>query len=180
MGHTYYWADCPAETVEQICNIAISPRVMQDRLIWVATTTGMFTVKNAYHLKLELRARNYGSYSVTSSNTRVWQNIWQLKIPRTVQLFLWRACNGIFPTKEKLCKRRVVDDPHCLLCGQEVESSSHAIWSCGASQAVWTECPNRISKCNLTDVDFLSLFGKLVTRQETEELELVAMVAQQI
>lgn len=39
----------PTETMEHVCNIAISPRVMKDRLIWAGTKTGQFTVRSAVH-----------------------------------------------------------------------------------------------------------------------------------
>jgi len=97
-----------------------------------------------------------------------------------VILFLWRACNDILPTKENLCKRRIVDDPICPMCGQESESTIHALWSCVAAKAVWTECPARIQKCQVMNTGFMDLFRCLISRLELEEVELVVMVAQKI
>jgi hypothetical protein len=37
----------PKEVAEQICNIAISPQLMKDKLIWARTTNGRFTVRSA-------------------------------------------------------------------------------------------------------------------------------------
>jgi hypothetical protein len=92
----------PEEMVEQICNIPISPRQIKDRLVWAGTKNGLFSVRSAYNLDLELLDRQKGCASVTPSTRSSWKLIWQLKIPRTVQLFLWRVCNDILPTKGKL------------------------------------------------------------------------------
>jgi hypothetical protein len=101
-------------------------------------------------------------------------------IPWTVQLFLWCACNNILPTKEKLCQHRIVEDPLCPMCGRHAESTTHAIWSCDAARAVWTECPTRIQNCDVMEGNFLTLFGELSSRLKKADLELIAIVAQRI
>jgi hypothetical protein len=166
------------ETAEQICNIPISPRLMKDRLVWAGTKNGLFLFRSAYNLDLELLDRQKGCASVTPSTRSSWKLIWQLKIPRTVQLFLWRVCNDILPTKGKLWKRHIVENPLCPLCGIDFESSTHAIWLCEAAKAVWFECPARIQKCATEDSDFLTLFGNLCARLSFDDLEFFAMVAQ--
>lgn len=168
----------PVEIVEQICSIPISPLEMQDRLVWAGTSTRHFSVRSTYHLEREQQARLLGSCSDSSLSSSMWTFIWTLQIPRSAQLFIWRACNEILPTKEKLHKRRVVDDPLCPMCKQVVESSYHALWGCSAARAIWTEGPRRISKCNFFTVDVLSLFGQLIDRLDRAEVELFVMVGQ--
>jgi len=103
----------PSEIAELICNMAICPQLQRDRLTWEGTTTGSFTVPNAYHLEVDRRERFQGSGSSSSGAELVWSSIWQLQVPRAVQLFIRRACKDILPTKDRLLKRRVVDDPGC-------------------------------------------------------------------
>jgi hypothetical protein len=170
----------PEEMVEQICNIPISPRQIKDRLVWAGTKNGLFSVRSAYNLDLELLDRQKGCASVTPSTRSSWKLIWQLKIPRTVQLFLWRVCNDILPTKGKLWKRHIVENPLCPLCGIEFESSTHAIWLCEVAKEVWSECPARIQKCASGDIDFLTLLSNLCARLSLDDLEFFAMVAQQV
>jgi hypothetical protein len=93
---------------------------------------------------------------------------------------LWHACNEILPTKEKLFSRSIVTDPLCQLCGQEAETSSHVIWQCPASTDVWAECNRRNQKTVIVDVSFLAIFEHLQSRLETEEMELVSLVAQKL
>jgi hypothetical protein len=40
----------PAETVEQICSIAICPQLMPDKLIWASSTTRLFIVRRCLSL----------------------------------------------------------------------------------------------------------------------------------
>lgn len=105
----------PADIVEVICNIPISPRLMKDRLVWAGNKNGQFFVRSAYFLDLERVNRFRGSSSISPYSRECWKLLWNLKIPRSTQLFLWRVCNEILPTKEKLWKRKLVEDPLCPL-----------------------------------------------------------------
>jgi len=134
----------PANIVEQICSIVISPRCMQDWVIWVGTNTGHFSIKSAYHLEIERQSSSQGNNFSAALATPLWKKLWELHLPWNVLLFLWRACNEILPTKYNLCRRRIVDDPLYPMCGTEAESTVHAIWSCEAAKAVWNESPVRI------------------------------------
>jgi len=170
----------PADLVETICNSPICPHLIYDRLVWAGTTTRLFSVRSGYHLECERRTRIQGSCSNAPTINPIWHFIWSLSIPQSVQLFIRRACNEILPTKEKLCHRRVVEDPICPMCGKEVESGFHALWRCPAAQTLWAECPNRITKCSSSGHDVLSLMGALFQRLDREEMELVVMVAQRV
>jgi hypothetical protein len=46
-----------------------------------------------------------------------WKLLWSLNIPQSTQLFLWRACQNILPTKHKLFQRKVVEDPYARCVG---------------------------------------------------------------
>jgi hypothetical protein len=52
-------------------------------------------------------------------------------------MFLWRACNNILPTKENLYKKKIIDDPKCAICGGDIETLGHVIWSCAVPCDVW-------------------------------------------
>jgi hypothetical protein len=137
-------------------------------------------VRSAYHLEYERRDRLQGNCSVSSLRSSIWTFIWTLQISRSAQLFIWRACNDILSFKEKLHKRRVVDDPVCPMCKPDVESSYHALWGCSAARELWSKCPYKLSKCNFSALDLLSLFGQLRGRLERTKVELFVMVAQRV
>jgi hypothetical protein len=56
--------------------------------------------------------------------------IWQLKIPNAGKMFLWKACHNLLPNKDNLRKRGIMNYSLCPICGLEVESTHHILWSC--------------------------------------------------
>jgi hypothetical protein len=117
---------------------------------------------------------------VNLDRNEMWNTIWRMRIPRTVQMFIWRACNEILPTMEKLHSRPIVSDPICPICRVPGESSAHVIWRCLASVAVWAECNWRIQKIVIPEGEYLSIFEHLSNRLGVEDLELVAVIAQKL
>jgi hypothetical protein len=125
------------EEAKVILNIPLSPCLPNDRLIWMGTKHGGFTVRSAYHLGKELQEREEGQCSKMEKGEEVWKAIWALEVPNTVKLFTWRACNNLLPTKVNLFHKRVVDTMQCPCCGIEDETIYHALWECPAARDVW-------------------------------------------
>ena len=50
---------------------------------------------------------------------------------------MWWAISEALPTHANLVKRKVLNDATCQICGLEVESTLHALWSCPKLNAVW-------------------------------------------
>jgi hypothetical protein len=59
----------------------------------------------------------------------------------------------------------------------EVETSSHALWWCRATSAVWAERGGRLKKCAIEERGFLNIFEHLSHHLECEDMELVALIA---
>ena len=53
----------------------------EDRCIWRGTNNGIFYVKSAYHLQLEIEALNGATSSLQVGNSTVWSTLWAQKIP---------------------------------------------------------------------------------------------------
>jgi hypothetical protein len=168
------------EEADIICNLGICPGRQKDKLIWVGTKNGDFSVRSAYHLPKRHGEMEEGSGSTGESGKSLWNSLWRVKVPKVVQHFLWKACNNILPTKEKLHKRGITDDPLCPLCKSETETVGHIIWSCESSKDVWAECCRSIQKCSSDEDGFLEIFVKLASKLSEEELQLAAGVARQI
>jgi hypothetical protein len=100
--------------------------------------------------------------------------------PKFDQGFLWRACNDILPTKEKLKKRGVVEDDLCCFCGVAQETIAHIIWECPSSQDVWGRCGRRIQKRNIEGVDFRRMVEDMSEVLSKDELGLFAVTAKGI
>ena len=74
---------------ETILHIPLSYSLPDDKIVWVGNKRGVFSVKSAYHLaipivdKVERSESSNGDY-----RTLLWKNMWQLKIPPKVRIFL--------------------------------------------------------------------------------------------
>jgi hypothetical protein len=76
------------DEAEVIASIPLSPSYPPDRLTWLGTTDGLFTVRSAYHMGMEIQARSHGSTSREASGQRVWSCIWSLPVQNQVKIFL--------------------------------------------------------------------------------------------
>jgi len=128
------------------------------------------------HLEVDRRTRNRGSSSTDPSSLSLWKRIWSLKVPRSITLFIWRACNEILPTRYNLFKRKIFPDFLCPMCGLEPETSGHILWGCDSARAVWGMCGGYLQKSLVFSEDFLSIFEYLCERLNNEVLELFAVI----
>ena len=137
-------------------------------------------MRSAYHVAKDLCSREKSGCSRVDELSPLWKKIWRIQGPRVVKMFLWQACNNILPTKENLWRRKITDDPLCLVCRVEVETVEHALGSCTAARDVWLECDGRIQKsCSEEDV-FCNILMKLFDRLPKEECDMVACLARQV
>ena len=68
--------------------------------------------------------------STSSAYTKIWQVLWNLKIPNKIKVFGWRACTDILLTRVNLVQRRVLTDDKCPICLRESENTIHVLWEC--------------------------------------------------
>ena len=50
---------------------------------------------------------------------------------------MWQACVDALPTRWNLCKRKVMTEELCVVCGGPVESTEHVFRDCHMARAVW-------------------------------------------
>jgi hypothetical protein len=125
---------------------------------------------------MEVLQRYKATCSYTYKGRDVCKGLWKLKVPNTVKIFTWRACNSLLPTKENLCRRGVVMDPLFPCCKLEVETTSHVLWFCPALRDVWGCGPKIFQKLSSMESSFLSLFEGFLGRFGYEELDLMAVM----
>lgn len=160
--------------------IPLSHLLPQDRLFWVGTNDGVFTVRSAYHLGMEILDRSKGTTSTGVYGSDVWKAIWNLRLPNPVKLFLWRACNNLLPTKENLHCRKIVDDNKCPCCTREAESVIHALWTCPAVQDVWGGGSIVFQKYSSDGVCFTQVLEESFHKFSKENMELMAVTCRRI
>jgi ribonuclease HI len=168
------------EEADTICSLALCSGRQEDKQIWVGSKNGLFTVRSAYHLAKESEEADDGCCSFTDHTRGLWKLVWGLKVSRVVQHFLWRACNDILPTKEKLHRRGITADALCPICGLEPETIIHILWNCESAKDVWSECCRAIQKYSSIEVGFASLFEIMADKLTAEELQMMVGVARQI
>jgi len=98
----------------------------------------------------DIQARNLGEGSYGKENESLWKTVWKLKVPKNVNMFIWRTCKNILPTKENLYLQKVVKDTACQLCERESESVRHILWSCPSTQDVWGSGVRKFQKGSST------------------------------
>jgi hypothetical protein len=168
------------EEAEAILNIPLSPNLPQDRVIWIGSKSGLFSVKSAYFIGRSLKEEARGQCSYVGNLPDIWKDLWNLKVPGKVKMFAWRACQNLLPTRENLCRRRVIQDPSCPCCGLAVESVIHCLWSCPAASDVWGDLRSCFQKCSSFQFSFMHLLEYCFQTFEKDKVELMLVVARNI
>jgi hypothetical protein len=128
------------------------------QLSWSETKTGMFTVKSAYHLlEKSSKEESRGESSSAMLFRWLWRKNWKLSILGKIKHFIWRAFHESLPTSHNLFRRKIIPSPFCKVCDQEVETTSHALWSCPLARNTWALVPGRMQKLPNRGDDFARL-----------------------
>lgn len=128
------------------------------QLSWSETKSGRFTVKSAYHLlEKSVKEESRGESSSAMLFRWLWRKNWKLRIPGKIKHFLWRAFHESLPTSHNLFRRKIISSPFCQVCNQEVETTSHVLWSCPLAQNTWALVPGRMQKLPNQGDDFARL-----------------------
>ena len=74
-----------------------------DVFVWGLNASGSFTVKSMYA-------------ALINNGIRVSQDIWQIKVPMKIKVFLWYLKKGVVLTKDNLARRNWNGDRKCCFC----------------------------------------------------------------
>ncbi|XP_071722209.1 uncharacterized protein [Rutidosis leptorrhynchoides] len=108
------------------------PRVnCHDRLLWTETMNGYYSVKTRYRLAVQ-----HIRPSLAMEESMMRRQIWRMHIPPKYRESLWRACNGIFPSRDSLLQRGMVVLENCVSC-TERETILHALLFCRNASQCW-------------------------------------------
>lgn len=119
--------------------------------------------------------------SSSNSQSEVWKKLWALPILNVEENFLWMARQDILPTRENLLKRKIINDPVCLLCGFMVGTGFHILWQCPTAMDVWgMSCGVKFLKCHFTGPGFLQVVEGMFRRCDQEEMAMFAGLARRV
>ena len=62
-----------------------------------------------------------------------------MNVPNKIKHFVWKACNGILPTKESLYRRKITESNTCEACGDRTETTMHVLCFCNRGAEAWKE-----------------------------------------
>ena len=110
----------------------------------------------------------------------IWRSIWKLNIPSVEKNFLWRACENILPTRDNLCRQKIISNPMCPLCEQEAKTTFHILWQCISARDVWGSGSAVFQKSCYSEPDFLQVAEDMISKCSTMEFQQFVGVARKL
>jgi hypothetical protein len=74
--------------------------------------------------------------TLINNGVRVSQDIWQIKIPTRIKIFLWYLKRGVILTKDNLARRNWNGDTRCSFC-HSPETIHHLFFECLYAKFLW-------------------------------------------
>ncbi|XP_070667346.1 uncharacterized protein [Malus domestica] len=166
----------PEVEINAILDIPLGHCSIRDRLVWTASRTGIYSVREGYHWIHSSR----GQLGVPDSGvpstlgTSVWKAIWQTNAPPKIRHFLWRAAREALATVGGLFKRRSASSPLCPVCKSQEESVLHLLLRCPWVEPIWFGGPlgfRRVGECDPSFHYWLNaLINKTTNLQERSRI----------
>jgi ribonuclease HI len=110
-----------------VAAVAIPMEHDNDRLLWRHTDSGELDLKQAYVFKSQHAQELHWA-----------KQIWNVDIPPSKSLMVWRLMHGKMPTDENLMSRGCAITSMCNLCNNHVESSFHLFFECQFAIKLWS------------------------------------------
>jgi ribonuclease HI len=130
---TFYEAD-----VSDILKIHVRRAGTEDYIAWNYTKNGIFSVRSAYHLKMQLNQLRAGrpSASLSSGEHRGWLALWSADVPGKVKVHCWRLARNGLAVGQELHRQKIKEGVKCVVCKRD-ETLVHRFWTCPHSARVW-------------------------------------------
>jgi hypothetical protein len=108
---------------EIIENIPLSTMPQDDFWAWHYEKLGIFSVRSAYRMLI----RKWESTSAwveerlgrsdMKAQEKEWSDLWKIKVPSKIHVFLWRLARQSIPTGDVRHHRNMLPNGGCTLCG---------------------------------------------------------------
>jgi hypothetical protein len=125
-----------------VLKIMLSDRIPEDHIAWALERSGIFSVRSAYKLAVDLE-RNMETQSGCSNRldgTRPMnEDIWSANVPQKVHIFAWRLAQEGLATQLNRKQRTLEKSGRCQISGIEDESGYHAVVRCTKTAALRQE-----------------------------------------
>jgi hypothetical protein len=87
---------------KRILDIPLFSMIDEDKLVWVDSMYGEYSVKSGYNLCMTIS----GKFPL-SAHDEDWDSLWKIHAPPKAKHLLWRICKGCLPTRTRLQERCV-------------------------------------------------------------------------
>ncbi|KAF5444816.1 hypothetical protein F2P56_033916 [Juglans regia] len=131
--------------------IHVSRMSLEDKLYWGLAKNGLFSIKSAYYITMEIK-RQYGGEQSTRNGVN--------------------QCN--------LLRRKITKFGLCPICEQLEETSGYVLWSCVATSDVWFEKMSKAQKLICREEDFLDTWTKLSQKLQKSDLEGMVLIFRKV
>ncbi|XP_062005870.1 uncharacterized protein LOC133723052 [Rosa rugosa] len=84
----------------------------------------------------------------------LWNKIWKAQVPGKVQICVWRACNNLLATRERLLTKGYNGETRCLLCIHPIEDNSHLFCKCPIAKQLLIAPPFNLQDSLLPNINF--------------------------
>nr|GFB23861.1 RNA-directed DNA polymerase, eukaryota, reverse transcriptase zinc-binding domain protein [Tanacetum cinerariifolium] len=118
---------------------------------WTLDKNGEFTVKELARLVEE---------KILHTKSEGHETLWNILVPKKVNIFVWRAIKGRLPVRVELDKRGIdLDSMLCPCCNNSVETCAHCLVTCDLAMSVWDKVFNWWKVGNVNDFSIFELFS---------------------
>lgn len=164
-----------SEIADKILGIRIFKKLngtlKQDRLRWLLTNDGNFTIKSMYK-----KLKNPSLASINTDITVFWKSFWKLNVSQRIKNFLWKCIHNALPVRKKLSEHMDDIDVKCVFCDHECESLKHLFFECSYAKSVALLPPVvGINHSSNLDYSFAQMYSNWLTGiYENSEIEILA------
>ena len=120
------------EDAKAILAVPVPQRDARDRVAWVDSIDGQYSVKTGYKHWLKQHGEN-----INVVQSEGWKKIWKLELPHKVRVFLWRFCRNNIPVRIRLRSKGVRPPVICPMCNVDVEHVLHLFFDCPFATQCW-------------------------------------------
>lgn len=106
-------------------SIVLGDLSFPDRLTWLQSFNGDYSVKSSYAFGHAITLGNQPLSTNPCMDPAFWKLIWGMETFPKIKFFFQRISNNCLPTMESLYQRRVQNNPFCPICKYELETAKH-------------------------------------------------------
>ncbi|CAN1840830.1 Uncharacterized mitochondrial protein AtMg00310 [Linum perenne] len=128
------------DSVSLILSIPIPKRQTMDKMIWQLAGSGEYTVHSGYGVAKDIMAEEPQYEPIDVVDSKIWKEIWEIKIQPKFHFFLWRILRRSLPVRAELFYRGLDIPTLCPVCWEEEETIEHLFFECILTLKVAKEC----------------------------------------